>query len=183
MANIGLARLVIAKYLSSGRYEDGMRIHKAIKVELDPVYEDASDYKDMTDLEEESTFMYSDIKLSIGCAPEEVELEVLGREIDNNQVVSSAKDNSACIGIGFRTREKVHGIVKYVAIWICKAKLYEESQTYNTIKESIEHGAITLKGKAVPDDTGRWRIKKTFETKEEADSWVDEMAGFKKEEV
>ena len=95
MANIGLARLVIAKYLSSGRYEDGMRIHKAIKVELDPVYEDTSDYKDMTDLEEESTFMYSDIKLSIGCAPEEVELEVLGREIDNNQVVSSDKDNSA----------------------------------------------------------------------------------------
>lgn len=182
MAYIGIARPVIAAYSEEdGKavYSDGIRFGKAIKIEIDPQYEDISDYRDINDTEEDEEFSYADITLDTDEIPEEAEPMMFGRETDG---VSRERDCSGCVGVGMRTRHVKNGRIRYLAIWIHKAKFKEGSSSHETKGDSISYQTPSTSGKAVPDVEGNWRTKKAFETAEEADRWIDTIAGIERED-
>ena len=81
MAYIGIARPVIAAYSEENgkaAYSGGIRFGKAIKIEIDPRYEDISDYRDINDTEEDEEFSYADITLDTEGVPEESEPQEVG---------------------------------------------------------------------------------------------------------
>lgn len=183
MAYVGLARPVVAKYpQNGGGYTRGFRFGKAIKIEISPEYEDISDYRDINDTEEEETFSYANITLGTSEIPWEAESAALGHETSGNEVTYRDTDCPGYVGIGIRTREVVGGATKYIALWIYKAKLKEEAQTHDTKGESIDYATPSISGKVYPDEEGKWKKKKLFDTAKEADSWLDEMAGIESEE-
>lgn len=182
MAYIGIARPVIAVYSEeNGKavYSGGIRFGKAIKIEIDPQYEDVSDYNDINDTDDEEEFAYADVTLDTDEIPEEAEPMMFGREKDG---ISKENDRSGYVGVGARTRCIRNGRTRYLAIWIHKAKFKEGSSSHETIGDSVNYQTPSTHGKAVPDVEGNWRTKKTFETAEEADSWIDEIAGIEREE-
>lgn len=182
MAYIGIARPVIAVYSEeNGKavYSGGIRFGKAIKIEVDPQYEDISDYRDINDTEEDEEFSYADITLDTDEVPEEAEPMMFGRETDG---ISRESDCSGYVGVGVRTKHIKNGRIRYLAIWIHKAKFKEGSSSHETKGGSVSYQTPSTSGKAVPDVEGKWRTKRTFETAEEADHWIDTIAGIEREE-
>lgn len=185
MAYMGLAHIVIAAYREAdgkASYSGGIRFGKAIKLEIDPQYEDMSDYDDINDTDEEQEISYADVSLNTDEIPEEAEYMMFGHETTSGEVISSEKDRSGYVGVGARIRSVKGGRRKYVAIWLHKAKFTDGSQAHETKGESISYQTPTVTGKAIPDIEGNWRTKKTFDTAKEADSWINEIAGIESEE-
>ena len=174
MAYMGLAHIVIAAYREAdgkASYSGGIRFGKAIKLEIDPQYEDMSDYEDINETDEAQEISYADVSLNTDEIPEEAEYMMFGHETTSGEVISGEKDRSGYVGVGARIRGVKGGHRKYVAIWMHKAK-----------GESISYQTPTVTGKAIPDIVGNWRTKKTFDTAKEADSWINEIAGIESEE-
>lgn len=183
MAYIGLARPVIAKYPQGEEgYTKGFRFGKAVKIEISPQYEDISDYGDINDTEDEEIFVYADITLGISAIPQEAEGIVFGHENTGSETIYRDEDISGYVGLGIRTREVIAGAVKYTALWLYKVKLKEDGQAHTSKGEAIDYTTPSVKGKAYPDKDGIWKKKKLCNTAEEADSWLNEMAGINKEE-
>ena len=125
MAYIGLAEPIIARYQKDGTYAGGVKMGKAVKVEISPEYEDISEYTDINDTEEEKEFAYADISLGIDSLPEEAEMLIFEHEKENGEVIYRDTDRSRYVGVGFRVREKISGSNRYIAIWLHKAKFTE----------------------------------------------------------
>lgn len=181
MAYIGLAEPIIARYQKDGTYAGGVKMGKAVKVEISPEYEDISEYTDINDTEEEKEFAYADISLGIDSLPEEAEMLIFEHEKENGEVIYRDTDRSRYVGVGFRVREKISGSNRYIAIWLHKAKFQEEGNSHKTKGDSIEYATPEIKGKVYPDENGRWRTKKTCETVEEADLWLRKKANINQE--
>lgn len=180
MAYIGVARPIMAKYeeKSTGiRYSQGFRFGKAIRIEITPRYEDVSDYQDINETDEQKAFSYANVELNTSDIPKEAETPVFGHKVDGDKVVSSENDVSGYVGLGIRTRERISGTLKYIALWIHKVKFEEYGQEHETTGSTGDYKTPTIKGKAFPDDNGEWRTKRFFETVEAADLWLNSMAG------
>ncbi len=180
MAYIGVARPVIARYIENEgkiQYLDGFRFGKAIKVDISPNYEDISDYGEINDTEEKEEFSYAGITFNTNEIPIEAERIMFGHEYSGSEVVSKVNDSGEYVGAGMRVSEIISGKRRYTAIWIHKIKFQEGSQEHETKGESIEYSTPETKGKAIPDYEGKWRTKKQFQSKEEADRWLDEISG------
>lgn len=188
MAYLGLKKLVIAKCTEEAdglRYSEGRRLEQAIETEVNPVYKEVHDYADMNELEFEREFAYADVRLKNGTLSEEDEAVLYGRgkkdQAEGSAIISKDTDRSNYVGIGFQSREKIKGMYRYVAFWICKAKMYEASQTYATRTETIEYKTSEHEGRAIPGPDGEWKERMIFETQKQADAWLEEKAGIEKE--
>ena len=182
MAYIGITRPVVAPYSEENgkaKYSGGIRFGKAVKITIDPQYEGLGDYRDINDTETDDEFSYADITLDTDEVPEEAEPMMFGRETDG---ISRESDHAGYVGVGIRTRKIKNGRVRYTAIWIHKVKFREGSCSHETKGDSINYQTPSTPGTAEPDVEGKWRTKKTFETAEEADSWIDEIAGIERED-
>lgn len=180
MAYIGVARPVIAKYEESNgniTYSEGFRFGKAIKVVITPNYEDVSEYGGINDTEEEQEFSDADIAMSTSETPGVAEQIMFGHIANEDEVVSGVEDRANYVGMGIRVAQVVSRRKVYVAIWIHKVKFLDGEQEHETKGDSIKYGTPEIKGKALPDSNGKWRTKKRFWTRKEADEWLQRKAG------
>lgn len=180
MAYIGVARPVIAKYEESNgniTYSEGFQFGKAIKVVISPNYEEVNEYGGINDTEEEQEFSDADIAMSTSETPGVAEQIMFGHIANEDEVVSGVEDRANYVGMGIRVAEVASGKKVYVAIWIHKVKFSDGEQEHETKGDSIKYGTPEIKGKAVPDCNGKWRTKKRFWTRKEADEWLQRKAG------
>lgn len=180
MAFVGVASPIIAKYEENDGnawYSEGFRFGKAIKVVISPNYEDISEYGGINDTDEEQEFAYADITMNTSEIPKEAEWIMFGHSVNGDEVISGVSDRAGYVGMGIRVAEVVSGKRKYAAVWIHKVKFSDGEQEHETRGDSIKYGTPEIKGKAVPDCNGKWRTKKQFWTKEEADEWLKRKAG------
>lgn len=185
MAYVGIARPVVAEYQETkgkAEYSGGIRFGKAIRVEITPQYEDVSDYGDINDTEDKQEFSFADVSLNTDNVPEKAEPIMFGHGVSGNEIKSRYDDSAGYVGLGVRTRIVSEGKTRYIVIWLHKVKFTEGSQEHSTRGDSIDYQTPTTEGKAVPDAAGEWRTKKFFETAEEADSWIDAIAGVERED-
>lgn len=173
MANRGLTMVIAAKRSANGIYIDGFRCKNAIKVAIDPVYEDVSDYNDINDTDDAEVFAYADIELDKTGLSAEEEDGLLGRNAVETRTISTDNDMSNKIGVGLRVNDGK----QYKAIWFPNVVFKEGGSEHNTKKEEITYDTANLKGKITPDSSGIWRERRLFNTKKEADSWLYEKAG------
>lgn len=179
MAYVGLARPVVAAYSEKNgkaEYYGGIRFGKAVKIEINPAYEDISEYNDINNTDDEERFSHADVKLETDEVPEEAEIMMFGRETDGS---SRETDRAQYVGMGVRIRCVKNGKIRYLVVWIHKIKFREGGASHETKGNSVNYQTPITPGKATPDAEGKWRTKKVFETREEADVWLNEKAGIK----
>lgn len=181
MAYLGLVYPVIARYTEDEDgnpvYSGGVVVGKAIKAEINPVYEDITEYSDMNELDYEQEFSYAEITLNTTDIPDDAE-GFLGHD-DTGEY--SDLDYSRNVGIGLARREVLDGEVSYSTIWLYKAKLWEGDHSAETRGEDLNYNTPSVTGRAFPAANGRWKKVKKFGTKSEALDWLQEMAGMKGE--
>lgn len=179
MAYIGVACPVIARYEENNgniSYSNGFRFGKAIKIGIKPNYEDVSDYGGINDTEEEQEFAYADVTMNTSETHVEAETLMFGHIVNGDEIVSGIKDRGQYVGMGMRVTEVISGRRAYVAVWIHKIKFLDGEQEHETKGDSVDYKTPEIKGKAISDYNGAWRTKKGFQTKEEADEWLNQIA-------
>ena len=139
MAYTGLAHVVGAKYSETEngiQYSNGFRYGSAVRIRIDPKYEDVSEYGDINSEDEEEMFAYASVTLETSEITQTAEKEVFGLEVSETGSASNETDLSEYIGLGVRVREKRNGKTYYVAVWLYKVRLTEDEQDIETRGEA-----------------------------------------------
>lgn len=185
MANIGANSLTIAKcveFRGSIEYSSQLHYKRIVNIDISPKYEDISEYADMNELEQKEELQYVDLTVEVCEITKEAETVMLGHSInEEDEIVETFWDEPQTVGIGFVCRDQINGKSYYTGFWIKKAKLHQSGDSHETIKDGFKYTTTELKGRAYPCSDGSWRKKKIFETKNQAQDWLDQTAGIKKE--
>lgn len=186
MAYFGLSTPIIAKLdEKNNTYTDGFKCGKATGTSVTPNYNESSLYGDNSLAEYVKEFSFADVTASVTELPA-VAIEILfGHKVtkkgsgDNATVAIEydVNDNANYVGYGFFASEIRDGKTYYSACWLPKVKFAEGADQYNTKGESIEFSAPELTGKAMADNSGKWRYIETEFTKtEDAIAWLYDKA-------
>ena len=188
MAFIGLVRPTIAKLDESGetpKYTGGFTCGKAIGLEINPQYAEGSLSADDGIAEYDKEFKYADINLNTDTLPIQAHETMFGHKVDKEgttAITDKTTDSPNYVGFGIYAKEKVNGVIKYVAMWIYKAKFAEGQESYKTKGDNIEYQTPSIAGQAIGVADDLWRERKIFSHAKEAQDWIEEQAGMKEEQ-
>jgi hypothetical protein len=101
--------------------------------------------------------------------------ELLGHKVDEEtkEMVRNATDVAPYVGLGRVITKIVNGAYKYKVEFLNKVKFGEPSQEENTKGESTEFGTVEMEGTASQLANGDWSKTATFDTKEEAITYLE----------
>lgn len=191
MAYIGLVKPTIAKLdESSGtpKYTNGFECGEAMEMSINPQYAEGSLYANDQLSEYDKEFKYADVTLRTNTLPVQAHNNMFGHTVeedatDNTSISDKVTDDSNYVGFGIYVKEKVKSEMTYIAMWLYKVKFAEGQEDYKTKGDNIEYQTPSMSGKAMGIEDGKWRERKIFKTRKEAQDWLDEMAGIKTAEV
>lgn len=168
-------------------YIDGFTCGKAIGLDVNPQYAEGSLYGDDEKAEYDKEFKYVEVTLNTTTLPVQAHNILFGHKVENDdngtiKVKFRTTDTPNYVGFGVYVKEKVEGVKKYVAMWMYKAKFTEGQESFKTKGDNIEYQTPSISGQAIGIDDNLWKETRIFNTEKEAQDWIDEMAGIKKNE-
>lgn len=188
MPYIGLVKPTVAKLDESGgtpKYTNGFTCGEAIEMSINPQYAEGSLYADDKLSEYDKEFKYADITLKTNTLPIQAHNNMFGHTVEGENgnatvIKDKTTDDSNYVGFGIYVKEKVKGVSSYIAMWIYKTKFTEGQEDYKTKGDNIEYQTPSITGKATGITDNDWRERRIFKSANEAQEWLDEMAGIKK---
>lgn len=179
MPNFGLSKPWIAQYVSKGNYKNAFRCAEAVNTAVNPTYGEAYVNGDNREVERLKEFKNAGVTLGVTRMPKIAAKVMLGHDVrEDGTEISNADDSGEYVGYGFVTAEMEDGHKKYRACLMLKVKFSEAEESYETKGDNITFKTPTLKGIAIADTDGKWRIKSPiFDSEDEADKWIQVMVG------
>lgn len=177
MAKIGLKYPVYGLLTESGTgntYSAMKEIAKAIKADIKITKSDTDLYANDGIAESDNSVTGGTVSLEIDDLSDEVYLALMGHSKvgETDELVAKGPDTSPFVGFGFYGRKIVHNKSKYRAIFIPKVKFAEPDDTNETKKENTTFQTQTIEGKIVLLDDATWKKEQTFDTEEEAKTYL-----------
>ena len=138
--------------------------------------------------EYDKEFKYADVTLGTDTLPIQAHKVMFGHEVSKEgesgtSIKNRTTDSSNYVGLGIYMDEKVDGLRKYVAMWIYKVKFAEGQESFKTKGDNIEYQTPSIGGQAIGIDDNLWKETMIYDTEKEAQDWIDEMAGIKKDQT
>lgn len=175
MAKIGL-RYPIYKTLEETP-KSGV-IGKAIQADISIQVNDVKLYADDALAESDRSFQNGTLALGIDDLSDTIQADLLGHTVnESGEIVANKDDNPPNAGVGFYGTKQVNGVQKFRAIWLHKVKFSEPDDTNQTKGENVAFSTPTLSGNIMVDDNGDWKSEQTFDTKTEAETYLNGKAG------
>lgn len=177
MAYFGLSNPWIAKLdVIKKTYSDGFKNGTAVGTDVTPQYNEANLYGDNILQESTKEFKYADVTLNTTHMPIEAADVMFGHTVDKDtkEIKYNTADTANYVGYGFYASEKIEGKTTYIAAILPKVIFAEAAENYTTKGDSLEFKTPSVTGKAMPIDTGEWKVKRTFETEKEAIDFIKE---------
>lgn len=152
MAIIGLKDLHYAKIEEESKdetkYGDVKGLGPAISLSLEPSSNDEDLYADDAVLFSESAKGATSVELNTAYLENEVESDILGKEMDENGgIVDSKDDKPPYIAIGGRAESAQGG---YEWFWIYRVKLTPNEESKQTKEDTPDYQTPTISGKSLP---------------------------------
>lgn len=162
-------------------YGKGVVLGEAISAEVSFNRSTAKLYADDKLSDSDNSITGGTIRTTTDDIDDEVLAQVMDMEVTEDGEYDETGDPSPYGGFGYVRSRKKKGKVRYTGMWIHKVQLGISSESANTKGEQTEYQTPTLEGDimGVVIDAGmktRYRVRKTFETAEEAIAWVDAKA-------
>ncbi|MCI7791896.1 MAG: major tail protein [Lachnospiraceae bacterium] len=177
MAYFGLSNPWIAKLdVKNKTYSGGFKNGTAVGTDVTPQYNEANLYGDNVLQESTKEFKYADVTLNTTHMPIEAANVMFGHKVDSDtkEITYNASDAANYVGYGFYASEKIDGKTTYIAAILPKVIFAEAAENYTTKGDSLEFKTPSVSGKAMPLEDGTWKVKKTFETEQEAVAFIKE---------
>lgn len=104
---------------------------------------------------------------------------LLGHTIntETGELIANGNDVPPYVKFGFIGRKRVNNQDTYRAIILQKVQFGEPSDEHATKGETVEFGTQTIQGVVMLDEEGNWKRENTFETLEEAKTYVETAVG------
>ena len=175
---IGLKDLVYAKLTEDANgvatYGEVKKLAEVMSADLSVTTAEGILYADDAVSESVKEFVKGALKLGIKDLDTETVAELLGQEVDDDQVVyGGADDEPPYVAVGFRAK-KTGG--KYRYIWLYKVKFKLPNEAFKTKGESIEFNTPEIEGEFFKRTDGRWKADYVgLETSEVAKTFLTEV--------
>ena len=181
MAKIGLKNFLygILTEESDGTatYGVAQKPAKAISCKVDISNNDAKLYADDSLAESDTTFQSGTVTLGIDDEDDATLATLLGHQFVGGEVVRNATDIAPYVGLGRIITKIVGGVYKYKVEFLKKVKFSEPSQDNSTKGENVSFGTSDLSGQVSALANGDWSASKTFNTFEEAQTYLEGFFG------
>lgn len=181
MAKIGLKNFLygILTEESDGTatYGVAQKPAKAISCKVDISNNDAKLYADDSLAESDTTFQSGTVTLGIDDEDDATLATLLGHQFVGGEVVRNATDIAPYVGLGRIITKIVGGVYKYKVEFLKKVKFSEPSQDNSTKGENVSFGTSELSGQVSALANGDWSASKTFNTFEEAQTYLEGFFG------
>lgn len=148
---------------------------KAITCNVSISNNDAKLYADNALAESDTSFQSGTVTMGIDESDLATQATLLGHEITDGNIVRNANDVAPYVGLGRIVTKMVSGVLKYKVEFLNKVKFGEPSQEDNTKGESVEFGTIEIEGTVSTLANGDWSKAQTFNTKQEAISYLESL--------
>ena len=179
MAKIGLSnfRYSILTEASDGTpsYNGAKTPGKAISCNVEISNNSASLYADDVLSESDTSFAGGTVTMGIDEDDLETMAELLGHTYSDSEIIRNANDTAPYVGLGRVVTKMVNNVVKYKVEFLYKVKFSEPSAENNTKGESVEFATTEIEGTVAALKNGKWSIAKTFATKSEAMTYLNEL--------
>ena len=180
MAKIGLQNFKYSVLTENGNvvsYAGAKSLGKAIDCKVSIEKYEAELYADDTLAESDNTFKKGTITLTIDEDDDTVFAEILGHQVDKEtgEMVRKDTDIAPYVGVGRILTKVVNGTYKYKVEFLPKVKFSEPEQEEATKGDSVEFKTPAVEGTVQKLADGTWSKSKTFTSKEEAVTYLDEL--------
>ena len=91
------------------------------------------------------------------------------------EALRKADDAAPYVGLGRVIVKMINGAYKYKVEFLYKVKFAEPSQDNQTKGDGVEFGTTEITGSIAALANGKWSIAKTFETQEDAISYLESL--------
>ena len=174
MAYVGLAQPTIKPATGTG-----IKVGKAVSIDIEPQYAEASLFGDNTKAEYEKSFKSAKVTVGTTSLPVAAHTAMFGHAVDTtkNTVTYKSTDSSGYIGFGIYTEEVVDGVHTFAAMWMPKVKFSDPKDSFETKGDSINYKTPSIEGEALADDNMVWKIVQVFDTEAAAQAFLNEKAG------
>lgn len=181
MAKIGLRNFLFGILTEqedgSATYGVAVKPAKAISCNVSISNNEAKLYADDGLAESDTSFQSGTVTLGIDDEDDIVLATLLGHQIESGEMVRNSSDVAPYVGLGRVITKMVGGVYKYKVEFLKKVKFAEPSQENNTKGESLEFGTSELEGQVAALANGEWSVAKTFNTKAEAQAYLESFFG------
>ena len=181
MAKIGLKNFrfgILTENLDgSATYGVGQKPAKAISCTVDITNNDVKLYADDALAESDTSFQSGSVTLGIDDEDDTMLATLLGHQIVGGVLVRNSSDVAPYVGLGRIVTKMVNGAYQYCVEFLCKVKMSEPSQSNQTKSSDLEFGTSELSGQVACLANGDWSKTKTFNTMDEAQSYLDSLFG------
>lgn len=179
MAKIGLNnfRYSILTELEDGtpQYAGAVKPAKAVSCSVSISNNEATLYADDALAESDSSFQSGDVTIGIDDEDQATMAALLGHQVEDGEMIRNTDDVAPYVGLGRIVKKMVSGAIKYKVEFLYKVKFSEPSQDDQTQGESLEFNTSELAGKVAALANGNWSKTKTFDTKSDAISYLEEL--------
>jgi phi13 family phage major tail protein len=179
MAKIGLQNfrygLLTENDDGKATYSAPKKPGKAISCNVEVENNDVTLYADDGIAESDKSFNKATVTIGIDEDDQTTMAELLGHTVneETNEMVRKTTDVAPYVGLGRVITKIVNGAYKYKVEFLNKVKFAEPSQEENTKGENTEFATVEMEGTASQLANGEWSKCATFDTKEEAMTYLE----------
>lgn len=177
MAKIGLDNFLYGLLTESASgtaiYGTSHKPGKAISCNVSISNNSATLYADNVLAESDTSFQSGTVTLGLDDNDLETQAALLGHTVTDGVIERKASDAAPYVGFGRVVTKIVNGVKKYKVEFLHKVKFAEPSQEDTTKGENIEFGTVTIEGQVMALPDGRWGTAKTFDSREDANAYVE----------
>ena len=191
MAYYGLKKPIVAKRTAAGTYDipqGGLvQFARAIAFSVAPTFAEAAlACDDDPHGEYEKEFVEADVTLGTDTVPVDVNEVLFGATASASasgtgaevNVVTYKKDDQANeVGTAVIGDEVLHGVKKWVAVFLPRVKYADPGENFETKGSAITYKTPSITGKAYAEADGTWRKRAVFGSEAEAVGWIEACFG------
>lgn len=183
MATIGLNNFRYSKLTESAdgkaTYAGPHKPGKAVSCKVSVTNNDATLYADDSLAESDYSFNNASVTMGIDEDDQQTMADLLGHKVTagddgaSGEIVRNSNDTAPYVGLGRVITKMVNGAYKYKVEFLYKVKFSEPSQENNTKGDKVDFSTVELEGVASSLANGDWSKAKTFDTKQEAITYLE----------
>lgn len=182
MAKIGLTNIWWAKLTEAedgaATYDGAKSFGKAVSCKVSVTNNDAALYAEDALAESDKSFNSASVTLGVADDDDTIFAPILGHTVSEGtkgkggEMVRNANDVAPYIGLGRVITKMVNGALKYKGEFLYKVKFSEPSQEDETKGEKVDFKTPEIEGSAAQLLNGNWSAAQTFDTKDEAVTYI-----------
>lgn len=181
MAKIGLNsfRYSVLTEATDGTpsYDGANTPAKAVSCSVSISNNDVKLYADDALAESDTSFQSGSVTIGIDDEDQATMATLLGHTVDTTSqaMIRNVNDVAPYVGFGRIVVKMIHNVKKYKVEFLYKVKFSEPSQEDQTKGETVEFATTTLEGTVATLANGKWSETKTFDTKNEALTYLESL--------